>query len=152
MSGSMPSSTSDSTSTNEPRSERLVDLIRARIVSGELGLGQALSDKELAVQFNTSRTPVREALLELRAAGLIVAYPQRGTYVFDPSSSDIREICEVRGILESGALRLAASRDLENLVLRLNYCVAHMALAIDSADFVRIEAYDTEFHEAIVAI
>jgi DNA-binding GntR family transcriptional regulator len=130
---------------------RLVDQIRARIVTGEFAAGKPLSDKELAVQFNTSRTPVREALLELRAAGLVVAYPQRGTYVFNPSLDDIREICETRGVIESGALRIAASKDLDRLVVQLHKSLAHMGFAIEAADFARIEAYDTEFHESMVA-
>jgi len=129
---------------------KLADHIRAQIVNGVFAPGSPLSDKDLAVQFNTSRTPVREALLELRAAGLVIAYPQKGTYVFNPTGDDIREICEARGVIESGALRIAASIDLDRLVIRMHKSVASMSFAVESGDFTRIEALDTEFHETIV--
>lgn len=131
---------------------KLADIIRARIVSGELQLGQMLSDKELALVYQTSRTPVREALLELRAAGLVVTYPQRGTYVFNPTQKDIAEICEMRGLLEAGALRVAAAAGLTPLVMELNKAVAHMAFAIEAGDFRMVEVFDTQFHETMVAM
>ena len=131
---------------------RLYELIRARIVSGELKVGQVLSDKGLAAEYETSRTPVREALLELRSAGLVVTYPQSGTYVFDPTPQDVKEICQMRGLLEAGALRVAAKAGLPQLVTELNKSVAHMAFAIEAGDFRAIETYDTQFHETLVAL
>lgn len=131
---------------------KLVEKLRARIVDGELKLGQTLSDKELALEYQMSRTPVREALLELRSAGLVVSYPQRGTYVFNPTPVDIAEICEMRGLLEAGALRVAAAKGLAELVAGLNKCVAHMSFAVEAGDFVQVEAFDTQFHETMVAM
>lgn len=131
---------------------RLADAIRARIVNGELALGQALSDKDLAAEYRTSRTPVREALLELRTAGLVVTYPQRGTYVFDPSPADVKELCEMRALLESGALRLACATRHADVVGELNKCVAHMAFAIEAGDFAKVETHDTAFHETMVRL
>jgi DNA-binding GntR family transcriptional regulator len=131
---------------------RLADAIRARIVSGELALGQVLSDKELAAEYATSRTPVREALLELRAAGLVVAYPQRGTYVFDPTPEDVKELCDMRALLESGALRMACAARHADVVSELNRCVAHMAFAVEAGDFAGVEAHDTAFHESMVRL
>lgn len=135
-----------------PAQGKLADIIRARIVSGELQPGQMLSDKELALVYQTSRTPVREALLELRSAGLVVTYPQRGTYVFNPTQKDIAEICEMRGLLEAGALRIAAAAGLTPLIVELNRAVAHMAFAIEAGDFRKVEAFDTQFHESMVAM
>jgi DNA-binding GntR family transcriptional regulator len=129
----------------------MADIIRSRIVSGELRLGQMLSDKELALEYQISRTPVREALLELRAAGLVVSYPLRGSYVFNATQKDIAEICQMRGLLEAGALRIAAAEHLTSLVMELNKAVAHMAFAIEAGDFRMVEAFDTQFHESMVA-
>jgi DNA-binding GntR family transcriptional regulator len=131
---------------------RLADAIRARIVSGELALGQSLSDKDLAAEYETSRTPVREALLELRAAGLVVMVPQRGTYVFDPSPADVKELCDMRSLLESGALRLACAADHDRIAGELQRCVAHMAFAIEAGDFAAVETHDTAFHETMVRL
>lgn len=131
---------------------RLADAIRARIVSGELALGQALSDKDLAAEYDTSRTPVREALLELRTVGLVVTYPQRGTYVFDPSPADVKELCEMRALLESGALRLACAARHAEVVSELNRCVAHMAFATEVGNFANVEMHDTSFHETMVRL
>lgn len=131
---------------------KIAENLRTRIVNGELKPGQMLSDKELALAYQTSRTPVREALIELRNAGLVVTYPQRGTYVFNPTPKDVAEICQMRGLLEAGALRVAAGLGLMPLVVELNKAVAHMAFAIEAGDLRAVETYDTQFHETMVAM
>ena len=82
--------------------------IRSRITTGRLALGARISDKQLAAELDVSRTPVREALVQLQSEGLVVMRPQSGTFVVDLTIEDVRQICATRAILEAGALRLAA--------------------------------------------
>src|SRR5215468_9846283 len=84
----------------------VADEIRNRIIVGALNFGERVSDKDLATELRVSRTPVREAILQLQSEGLIVVRPRSGTFVFDLSAEDLREICDLRGLFEAGAIRM----------------------------------------------
>jgi DNA-binding GntR family transcriptional regulator len=131
---------------------RIASKIRDRILSGELALGERLSDKALAVELEASRTPVREALLQLQSEGLVTIRPQSGTFVFDASGAEIGDLCRLRGIYEAGALRAAAERDPEEAIRTLNAIVAKASLALQEGALEECERLDTEFHETLVAL
>src|SRR4029453_13619161 len=83
------------------------DSIRQLIVGGELPMGAQLSEATLAAQLGISKTPVREALLRLRADGLVEIQPQRGTFVFALAPRQVEEICAFREVVEVSAVKLA---------------------------------------------
>ena len=85
----------------------VTDQIRDLIISDKLALGEQLSEKDLSEQLGVSRTPVREAFQRLEMERLVEIRPQRGTYVFRYDITELREISELREILETGALRMA---------------------------------------------
>ena len=126
--------------------------LREHIASGVLPPGTPLSDKALASQLNISRTPVREALLQLRSEGLVVARPQSGTFVFDPDEKEVAELCQVRSILEAGALAVVTAAQLPALKEALAANVTEAAAALRRADYATCDALDTAFHETIVAL
>ena len=84
--------------------------IRDQILSGRIPLGRPLRQADLAEQFGTSRTPVREALRQLQTSGLIEIHPRRGAVVRVPVPWEVRETYEVRAALEALAARRAATR------------------------------------------
>ena len=98
--------------------------MRESIVSGDLELGSALSERALAEKLGVSKTPVREALAQLRVEGLVRIYPQRGAYVFTLSAREVIEICEFRQTLEAAALRLAVERHPKDLADELHAIVS----------------------------
>jgi DNA-binding GntR family transcriptional regulator len=130
----------------------IAEEIRGRIISGRLQPGEQLSDKVLAVELNASRTPVREALLKLQNEGLVEVRPQRGTYVFDANPADIEEVCVARGLFEADAIRLAMTRDPDQVIAALGRIVSHAALAVERNDLATFEAMDTAFHETLVEL
>ena len=77
------------------------------ILSGSLAQGSPVSEIELSQAIGVSRSPVREALRQLEAEGLVVIFPGRGTFVTQITSQDIREIFELRILLENGAIKRA---------------------------------------------
>lgn len=97
-----------------PPSERVVDAVRdtlrEAILDGRLLPGQKLSVPKLARQMGVSRSPVREAIVQLVGEGLAVERSRRGAVVASLSSRDLSEIYEVREVLEALAARLAARR------------------------------------------
>lgn len=120
--------------------------LREAIISGELASGAKLSQDELAARFGTSRIPVREALRQLEAEGLVTLYPNRGAVVATLSLADVLEIIEIRIALECRALQLAIPNMIED--------------DLDAAEEI-LKRYDTEpepanwsemnwrFHEAL---
>lgn len=85
----------------------IADALREAIVRGIFQEGQSLRQDEIATQFKVSRIPVREALRQLEAEGLVVLYPNRGAIVSVLSASEAQEISEIRIALETLALGLA---------------------------------------------
>jgi DNA-binding GntR family transcriptional regulator len=86
------------------------DELLARIALGDYAPGSPLNEKELAAELEISRTPVREALLRLQLEGLVRIIARGGIFVAEASIRQIREITEVRLVLEECSGRLAVAR------------------------------------------
>jgi DNA-binding GntR family transcriptional regulator len=99
--------------------DRLASTIHARVLSGAIVRGARLPQETLAAEFGVSRTPVREALRKLQAAGVVELLPNRGAVVRGPSAREIREAYEVRTELEGLAAELATTRIGDADLLRL---------------------------------
>lgn len=78
--------------------------LRTMIVDGRLQPGHPLSENEVAAQLGLSRTPVREAFIKLEEEGLIVIYPQYGSFVAPIRVADVYDSQFVRESLECAAL------------------------------------------------
>jgi len=95
---------------NERTASRLRDALEQDIATGELPPGTRLDETALAERFGVSRTPIREALLELAASGLVEHRPRRGAVVAQVSAGRLFEMFEVMAELEGMCGRLAARR------------------------------------------
>jgi DNA-binding GntR family transcriptional regulator len=91
-------------------SDQLREQIEERIATGKLLPGQHLDETELANEFGASRTPIREALIQLASAGLVQIRPRRGAVVSTVSPHEVVEMFEVMAELEAMCARLAARR------------------------------------------
>jgi DNA-binding GntR family transcriptional regulator len=128
-------------------SAAVLDRLRQSIVEGDLALGQPLSERQLAENFRVSKTPVREALAQLRHEGLVRIVPQRGAFVFTLSAREVMHMCELRLTLESAALRLAFERDPDGLLRGLKGTVTDMEYARAAHNTRAYLNADTAFHE-----
>ena len=90
------------------RSEILREAIEEMIAIGQVIPGQYLDETELATQFGVSRTPIREALNQLKSMGIIVMRPRRGAVVADIGARQLIEMFEVMAEFEAMCGRLAA--------------------------------------------
>lgn len=81
--------------------------LRDAILTWTLSPGSPIVEQEISDQLGISRTPVREALKQLEAEGLVKVIPQRGTFVSDLSTQDVEEIFALRESLEIMALKVA---------------------------------------------
>jgi DNA-binding GntR family transcriptional regulator len=83
-------------------------LLREMILSGELKGSQALRQRDIALQFDVSQTPVREALRRLESEGLVINDPHRGATVAESHAGGLEENYQIRAALESLGAGLAA--------------------------------------------
>ena len=128
----------------------VVDELRARIIDGRLRLGEGLSENALAAELGMSKTPVREALLQLKLERLVDVLPQRGTYVFRLARDEVVMISELREFLELPAAAAAIERNHALLIDRMAEIFQAMGKAFHSGDIARYRARDGEFHQAII--
>lgn len=112
-------------------SDKLRERIEEQIATGELPPGCALDEATLVAQHGVSRTPVREALIQLAADGLIEIRPRRGAVVTSISPARLLEMFEVMGELEAMCGRLASRRMSETE--RTELVAAHQACEIARA-------------------
>lgn len=131
------------------RTAELRLLIADEIVSGRLTPGTPLEEVEIAKRFGVSRTPVREALRDLAASGLVEVRPHRSALVARPSRDRLRDMLQVMADLEATAARQCAAHmtALERAELqRVHY---EMAETVREGDFARFEALDQRFHTLV---
>ncbi len=128
---------------------KLRDEIENGIVTGEFEPGERLDEVQLATRFGVSRTPIREALMQLSAIGLVETRPRRGAVVVDPPPQRVFEMFEVMAELEGMAGALAARRhsDEDRKALASAHEKCRAAAASEDTDRYY---YDNElFHRAI---
>ena len=91
-------------------SEIVYETIKKEIIDATRKPGDIFNEKEFAANMGISRTPVREAVLRLSNEGLLVVMPRRGTFVSHISMADVRDMYQVRKILEPQIAYIAAQK------------------------------------------
>jgi DNA-binding GntR family transcriptional regulator len=129
------------------RTSEIANWIRAEIDSGALAPGSKLEEGELSKRFQVSKTPVREALIQLASRGLIDLRQRRGATVATMTVEQIVAVFEVMTELECMAARLAAERmsaEMRKLLLD-----THKRSEAFLNDEQRYDAFNSELHELI---
>ena len=143
---------------NRVLSDHIADQLREAIVEGQLEAGQRIVEREIAEVMQTSRGPVRDALLLLENEGLVVRSTHRGTFVARLTKKDAEEIWSLRLAIESVVvdyvLRRATPQDLDaldNLVVdRYSSWDGELGKKIEGGgtNFAELEAYIMDKGEA----
>ena len=123
---------------NYSLSARVYNHIRDGILAGTFAKGDELKEKNIGDELGVSRTPVREALRQLELEGLVSIIPNKGAFVEGVSTDDIRDIYEIRALLEGLCARWAATRISDELM-------AAMEENITSRSFTRKGAMQRSF-------
>ena len=124
--------------------------LRNAIIEGRLKLGDQLSEIRLSKMLGISKTPVREALMQLRREGLVQIDPQRGTSIFRIEDKEIDQIAGLRRLLESEAARLIFAAGREKAVHKMGKVIEAMERAINKADFQAYRRLDAELHMVLI--
>jgi DNA-binding GntR family transcriptional regulator len=134
---------------DEPIAFRLLDAIEQDIATGALAPGARLDEAALAGRYGVSRTPVREALHQLAASGMVEIRPRRGAVVATAGPERLYEMFEVMAELEAMCGRLAARR--VTPAMRRSLGAAHGACAAAVGDPDGYYLANEAFHQAIYA-
>ncbi len=137
---------------NKPLRERILDMLRDAIVSGELKPGQSLVEMELASQLGVSRAPLREALQTLSREGLIETIAYKGTIVRHLSKRDIEELYSLRSVLEIFAVQRIIANHNPDDVARLRQIFEAMLAAAQTGDLTEVNNLDRDFHDALIEL
>lgn len=135
-----------------PASRRAYDHVKRALLEGAIADGELLSEGAVADAVGISRTPVREAFLQLESEGLLALYPKRGALVLPLTAREARELFAARLLVESDALRtlLARPQDPE-LVRVLRELLDEQHRLRDGTDLIASAAADRRLHRAWVA-
>jgi GntR family transcriptional regulator, rspAB operon transcriptional repressor len=135
---------------------QIKDLVYHRLVKAvvghELPPGTHLKERDLAVSMGVSKTPIREALVRLEKERLVDIFPYRGAVVRTLTRADLRELYDLRELLEGFCARRAAMSFTEEQegLLRRNLRISREALAAGAIDSLAtlLEEFDTILHQA----
>lgn len=127
--------------------ERAYQLIRQSIVSGVKRGGEPLVVERLASELGVSRTPIREALLRLEQEGLVESMPHKGTFVATLSREKVAQLFQIRAVLESLAVELAAPCISDEQLHRMNARLDRIAGEAEDRYSEEHFHADTDFHD-----
>ncbi|MBE7204315.1 MAG: GntR family transcriptional regulator, partial [Parafilimonas terrae] len=130
-------------------SDRIRDALTDAIASGTIAAGTALDEQNLAQRYGASRTPVREALRQLAASGLVEIRPRRGVVVVRLTPQRIADMFETTAEIEAMCTRLATYRmtPLERGELMERH--EESAAAVEAGDLDAYDRFNRVFHEAL---
>lgn len=126
----------------------VIQLLRQSLDRGRWSPGEPLRQEEIAAELGVSRVPVREAFFQLQAEGLVQVVPNKGVYVRTVSAENLRELFQLRRLLECDVLAAAVPLHTAATLNRLETVQAALDKASAVADWI---AGDREFHEALYA-
>jgi GntR family transcriptional regulator of gluconate operon len=129
--------------------EDVADRIREEILSGGFTQGERLVEAGIAQQLGVSRGPVREAFKLLRAEGLVKEEPHRGTFVVRLTSTDAREIYDLRAALEARAAKQLTQRARSGDLRAVRRLLDRLLQAAEDGDVGVVSQADLAFHEGV---
>ena len=133
------------------RTSQVLDRLTTAIRTGALPPGERLVELQIAAQLGVSRAPLREALRKLEADGLVQTTKGRGTFVVEPSESEVEQMVVMRAVLEGLAARLVATNATSEERRELRELHEQMQSAAEAHDGVLWRETDWHFHERLCA-
>lgn len=124
--------------------------LRQEILTGELKPGERLMEIHLANRLGVSRTPIREAIRMLELEGLVTMIPRRGAEVANITEKNLRDVLEVRRVLDALAVSLACERITEEEKEQLRMACIAFAKATETKNVTTIARADVALHDIII--
>ena len=132
-----------------PLRDVVFNTLRKAIITGYFQPGERLMELNLARRLGVSRTPVREAFRMLDREGLVEIIPRKGAQVSGITEKDLRDIAEIRTVLEEYAVGLTCRRIDEEGFAALTQIHNHFIQIVEEGDEQKIALQDELFHDAL---
>ena len=139
--------------TRDKLSDKVYKVLKRDIIRGVHAPGQALTEKDLARRYRSSRTPVREAALRLQEERLLRIVPNRGYFVSQITLQELNDVYEYRTAVECAAAELAAQKAVDSALLQELSEWAETSCRTDSLEsYMEFIEGDTWFHVGIARL
>ena len=125
------------------------EALRDSILSGHLAPGDIVNEMALAKELGISRTPVREALLELSSQGLVEILPRKGIRIKYFTERDVNDVCEIRELIELAVVEGLARKGTKHSLTHLEAALEQQRRAVKNRDMVEFLKADRLFHIAL---
>lgn len=133
--------------------DQLVDHLRNDVLTGHYKEGEPIRQDEVVARYNVSRTPVREALIQLAQEGLVTTVPNCGAHVTKQASDSVREfLIPIRRIIEIFALRSCFDRLCKEDFQKWDGILKLMRAACKKKDIAAVSEQDIAFHRTLIEI
>ena len=130
-------------------SAKVFHSIREDILNGKYQANEELKEKNIGEELGVSRTPVREALRQLELEGLVHIIPNKGAFVENVTLKDIKDIYEIRTLLEGLCARWAAENITKEQLEELEETVFLSDFHYSKENWDQILVLDNRFHEIV---
>ena len=134
---------------NEKASEYAYRYLRKNIIGLEFTPNSRICEVDIAKELGLSRTPVREALLELVKNKLVVVYPQKGSFVSKIDYNLVEESRFVRLVLEKAIIDIVCDKPDDKFIDRLEINIRNQKYYLDKEDKTNLMQLDNEFHKIL---
>lgn len=135
-----------------PASERVAEQIRTEVAQARLTVGTRLPERELGLALGVSRNTLREALSQLVAERVLVRVPNRGVFVAEPDTADVRDVYAARLVIEPGALRYGSRTGDPAALAAVRAGWTAGRAAAQAADWAGVAQANQDFHREIVGL
>jgi DNA-binding GntR family transcriptional regulator len=132
--------------------EQVYDYLREAMNRGDLAPGANLDLNAISARLGVSRTPLRDALLQLESEGFVTILPRRGCVVNQLTREDIRDLYQLIGSLEASVIRDEFSQITPAITDRMTRLNHEMAGALQDDDFDHFYSANLELHECFLAL
>ena len=132
-----------------PLRDVVFNTLRQAIITGEFAPGERLMEISLANRLGVSRTPVREAIRKLELEGLVIMIPRKGAQVARITEKNLRDVIEIRTVLEEFAAVLACERIDQSGLHDLRQAYEDFIRSVENGDILDIVDKDETFHDTI---
>jgi DNA-binding GntR family transcriptional regulator len=126
------------------------ETLQSAIMNGKLEQGNVITEQQISREFGISRTPVREALYKLTATGLIRIIPHKGFLISKWSIKEIRDVFEIRVVLERLAVELFIKNFHQENIEKLEEIIEKMEKAVQENNFMEAAKMNNQFHDLII--
>lgn len=132
--------------------EQVYEYLRDAINRGELHAGSFLDQNQLSASLGISKTPLRDALIQLESEGFVSILPRRGVVVNELTLDDIRHLYEIIGALEGVAVVAVAPKLDGSRLETMRTLNGEMIEAVEAGDFDTYYARNLEFHDEFLGL